>query len=87
MLAAVPYFWSDQYSSRIQFAGLRRRGDTEHVLEGIGPGRHVALFGRAGVLVGALTVDAPRQLLRYRGMIARRAPVAEALAAPLEAAS
>ncbi len=30
----VPYFWSDQYGCRIQFAGRYREGDTVHVTEG-----------------------------------------------------
>ena len=31
---AVPYFWSDQYGARIQFAGRHRDGDTVRVTEG-----------------------------------------------------
>src|SRR3712207_9243995 len=30
----VPYFWSDQYGARIQFAGSRREGDVARVVEG-----------------------------------------------------
>ena len=30
----APYFWSDQYGARIQFAGSRREGDVARVVEG-----------------------------------------------------
>jgi 3-phenylpropionate/trans-cinnamate dioxygenase ferredoxin reductase subunit len=78
----VPYFWSDQYDTRIQFAG-HRRPDEPLIPFPVGdiPGRHVALVERAGVLVGALAVNAPRELLRYRGLIAARAPFPAATAA------
>jgi NADPH-dependent 2,4-dienoyl-CoA reductase/sulfur reductase-like enzyme len=84
----VPYFWSDQYDTRIQFAG-HRRPDEPLVPVPVGdvPGRHVALVERDGVLVGALAVNAPRDLLRYRGLIAARAPFAEAFPAVAGVAS
>ncbi|MFD6435400.1 FAD-dependent oxidoreductase [Streptomyces venezuelae] len=31
---SLPYFWSDQYGSRIQFAGRRSNGDTVRIVEG-----------------------------------------------------
>ncbi|HZF91370.1 FAD-dependent oxidoreductase [Streptomyces sp.] len=31
---SVPYFWSDQYGARIQFAGRRREGDAVRIVEG-----------------------------------------------------
>lgn len=33
-LCPLPYFWSDQYGSRLQFAGRRRDGDTVRIVEG-----------------------------------------------------
>jgi 3-phenylpropionate/trans-cinnamate dioxygenase ferredoxin reductase subunit len=86
--SGVPYFWSDQYDTRIQFAG-HRWADEPLVPVPVGdvPGRHVALVERDGVLVGALAVNAPRDLLRYRGLIAARAPFATALPAVSEVAS
>ncbi|GDY51283.1 hypothetical protein SVIO_019060 [Streptomyces violaceusniger] len=34
---ALPYFWSDQYGARIQYAGWREPGDTVRILEGTRP--------------------------------------------------
>ena len=74
----VPYFWSDQYDARIQFAGHRRPGESLRTVPTDQPDRHVALVERDGLLVGALAVNAPRELLRYRSLIAAGAPAAEA---------
>jgi NADPH-dependent 2,4-dienoyl-CoA reductase/sulfur reductase-like enzyme len=72
--APVPYFWSDQYDTRIQFAGRSRPGDDVHLLPPAGEGREqVALYGREGRLVGALAMNSPRSLLRYRQAIGARA--------------
>jgi NADPH-dependent 2,4-dienoyl-CoA reductase/sulfur reductase-like enzyme len=79
--AGVPYFWSDQYDVRIQFAGHRRPDDRVVLLPSETAGRHVGLVERDGVLVGALAINAPRELLRYRGLVAARTPIAEALPA------
>jgi 3-phenylpropionate/trans-cinnamate dioxygenase ferredoxin reductase component len=79
--SGVPYFWSDQYDVRIQFAGHRRPGDRVVLLPQETAGRHVGLVERDGVLVGALAINAPRELLRYRGLVAARTPIAEALPA------
>jgi NADPH-dependent 2,4-dienoyl-CoA reductase/sulfur reductase-like enzyme len=59
--ASVPYFWSDQYDTRVRFVGdsfaatevhVHRRGDRSFV----------ALFGRDGVIRAALCVNAPSAL-------------------------
>jgi NADPH-dependent 2,4-dienoyl-CoA reductase/sulfur reductase-like enzyme len=84
--AGVPYFWSDQYDTRIQFAGHRRSGDDFLSLPEEVPGRHVGLVTRNGVLVGAVALNAPRELLRYRGLISRRARIDEVLGADAGAA-
>jgi NADPH-dependent 2,4-dienoyl-CoA reductase/sulfur reductase-like enzyme len=70
----VPYFWSDQYDVKIQFVGTASPDDDFEVLEGDLAGRRfVAGFGRAGRLVGALAFSMPRQLMRYRALVAERA--------------
>jgi NADPH-dependent 2,4-dienoyl-CoA reductase/sulfur reductase-like enzyme len=67
----VPYFWSDQYDVKIQFAGSLRAGDTleliEHAPES---GKLVALYGRGDRLSAALTWNRPAQLVRFRRLIA-----------------
>jgi len=79
--APVPYFWSDQYDTKIQFLGRAVPDDTVAVVDGsLEEGRFVALFGRAGRLVGALAFNRPRQLMAYRRLIAGAASWDDALA-------
>jgi 3-phenylpropionate/trans-cinnamate dioxygenase ferredoxin reductase subunit len=76
--STAPLFWSDQYGIKIQFAGRAREGDEIHIGHGnLEEKRFVALYGRAGVLVGALAFKRPAQLVKYRGLIEQRAPFAE----------
>ena len=68
--ATVPYFWSDQYDVKIQFAGLATGADEVRVVEGSAEERRlVALYGARGVLRAALTFNRPAQLIKYRRMI------------------
>jgi len=77
-LSSVPYFWSDQYDAKIQFAGRIARGDTLRVVEGSVAERNlVALYGRAGKLRGVLVVNKPAALIRNRKAIADGADFAE----------
>jgi NADPH-dependent 2,4-dienoyl-CoA reductase/sulfur reductase-like enzyme len=70
-LATVPFFWSDQYGTKIQFAGRRERADTVRVMHGsVDEGRFVALYGRAGRLVAALAFNWPSLLVGYRRLLA-----------------
>lgn len=78
--APVPFFWSDQYDVKIQFVGRSGADDELEVVHGsVDERRFVALYGRAGRLVGALAFSRPRQLMQYRRMIAERASFADAL--------
>ncbi|MDN3295353.1 FAD-dependent oxidoreductase [Streptomyces ficellus] len=75
----LPYFWSDQYGSRIQFAGRRRDGDTVRIAEGsTGGDGFLALYERDGVTTAALAVDRPRPFMRIRRELARTAQPASA---------
>jgi NADPH-dependent 2,4-dienoyl-CoA reductase/sulfur reductase-like enzyme len=77
----VPYFWSDQYDTKIQFLGRAAPDDAVAVVDGsLEDGRFVALFGRAGRLVGALAFNRPRQLMAYRRLIAGATSWDDALA-------
>jgi 3-phenylpropionate/trans-cinnamate dioxygenase ferredoxin reductase subunit len=70
----VPYFWSDQYDLKIQFAGVARPGDEIAFVEGSEAARRgVALYGRAGKLTAVLAFGRPSQLVRYRAQIAQGA--------------
>jgi NADPH-dependent 2,4-dienoyl-CoA reductase/sulfur reductase-like enzyme len=72
--APVPFFWSDQYDTKIQFVGHCHPGDQVQVVHGsVDEHRFVALYGRAGRLVGALAFSMPKLLMAYRRLLADRA--------------
>jgi NADPH-dependent 2,4-dienoyl-CoA reductase/sulfur reductase-like enzyme len=79
--APVPFFWSDQYDAKIQFVGRSSADDEVRVVHSADDGRKiVALYGRAGRLVGCLGFSMPRLVMQYRRLIAERASWDEALA-------
>ena len=79
--APVPYFWSDQYDAKIQFVGTCAPDDEVRIVHGsVAERRFVAIYGRAGRLVGALALSRPRLLVAYRRLIAERASWEDALA-------
>jgi NADPH-dependent 2,4-dienoyl-CoA reductase/sulfur reductase-like enzyme len=76
----VPYFWSDWYASRIQFVGSPD-SDEVQVVDGdpVSDGRWVALYRRGRRLIGALTMNAPTEIMKYRGLILRHTSWEDAL--------
>ena len=67
----APYFWSDQYGSRIQFAGIAHPGDEITIEEGsCGDRCFLATYRRDGRLVAVLGVDQPRMFTRWRRQLA-----------------
>ena len=77
----VPYFWSDQYDTKIQFLGRCCPTDDVRIVDGsIDDGRFVALFGRDGRLFGALAFNRPRLLMGYRKLLAAKTSFDDALA-------
>jgi 3-phenylpropionate/trans-cinnamate dioxygenase ferredoxin reductase component len=79
--APVPYFWSDQYDTKIQFLGRCCATDEMRIVDGsIDEGRFVALFGRSGRLFGALAFNRPRLLMAYRKLLAAKTSFDDALA-------
>jgi NADPH-dependent 2,4-dienoyl-CoA reductase/sulfur reductase-like enzyme len=72
--APVPFFWSDQFDARMRFLGRTNAVDDVRI-ETSTDDRVVATFARQGVQVGALCVNAPRELPRQRAAIASRARV------------
>jgi 3-phenylpropionate/trans-cinnamate dioxygenase ferredoxin reductase component len=79
--APVPYFWSDQYDTKIQFLGRCCPTDEVRIVDGsIDERRFVALFGRDGRLVGALAFSRPRLLMGYRKLLAAKTSMDDALA-------
>lgn len=82
--ATVPFVWSDQYEHRIQLLGRSTAPDGSHAawtaLVGTpGDGPFVAGYHHDGVLLGVLGLDLPRLVMKYRGLLADGAPVADAV--------
>jgi NADPH-dependent 2,4-dienoyl-CoA reductase/sulfur reductase-like enzyme len=76
----VPYFWSDWYGSRIQFAGVAAH-DGHEIVSGDPAGDHfVALYREGDRLTGVLTLNGQRHVMKYRRLIAQRARFDEAIA-------
>lgn len=68
--SAVPYFWSDQFDLRLQAYGRTLGHDASELVWGsYVEERFVALYHRAGTLIGAVGVNAARELRRYHGEI------------------
>ncbi|WP_448623509.1 NAD(P)/FAD-dependent oxidoreductase [Geodermatophilus sp. URMC 64] len=73
--APVPYFWSDQYGARIQFAGSRREGDVARVVEGSCADRSfLVVYERDGDPVAVLGMNQPRLFTRWRRQLRAAVP-------------
>ena len=70
-----PSFWSDQYGTRIQFAGSARDADGADIDGDPAARDFTALFHRGGVVTGGLLVGRPRALPKLRRQIGN--PVTE----------
>jgi NADPH-dependent 2,4-dienoyl-CoA reductase/sulfur reductase-like enzyme len=77
---AVPFFWSDQFESRIQFLGRAHGRDSVRVIAGDLGGAFAALYGHEGRLRGVLGVSMPRIVMPFRRLLAARASFDDALA-------
>ena len=67
--STVPYVWSDQYDAKIQYVGTS--GDFHGILEGSTDDlKFVAGYSDGGLLVGALCVNSPSRMSRYKRFIA-----------------
>lgn len=78
--ASVPMFWSDQFDIKIQ--GVGRPKPTDDLVLVRAPNESeklIALYGRAGRLVGAVAFNQPPKLIQLRMLIGRRGTVDEAL--------
>ncbi len=77
---SVPFFWSDQFDSRIQFVGRAHGDDEIHVIAGDPNGAFAAMFGWQGRLRGVVGVNMPKLVMPFRALLAARATWDEALA-------
>ncbi|MFV9634494.1 NAD(P)/FAD-dependent oxidoreductase [Mycobacterium neumannii] len=70
---AVPYFWSDQYDTKLQLLGVPTDYDSVEVIEGsTSSGGFVAAYERAGRTAAVLSTI-PGRVNDYRSEIAQRA--------------
>ncbi|MGH9080311.1 MAG: NAD(P)/FAD-dependent oxidoreductase [Acidimicrobiales bacterium] len=76
----VPFFWSDQYATKIQVIGLPGPDDEVVVVEGsAAAGKLVALYRRSDRLRAALAFNQARRLTAYRPLLASGASFDDAL--------
>jgi NADPH-dependent 2,4-dienoyl-CoA reductase/sulfur reductase-like enzyme len=69
-----PYFWSDQYGVKIQFAGHAAGADSVSIEAGAADDRDVlAVYRRAGDPVAVLGMNQPRLFMRWRKQLAATA--------------
>lgn len=80
-LDEVPYFWSDQYATRLQVLGSPHPDDVVTLLR-VGPAgdRLLGVYAREGVVTGVVGANAARWVMRMRPLIAAAATEREALA-------
>ncbi len=68
------YFWSDQYGTRIQFAGAADPSDEVRFLDGApDDGAFVATYHRGDATTAVLAMNSPRQFTRLRRQLAAAA--------------
>jgi NADPH-dependent 2,4-dienoyl-CoA reductase/sulfur reductase-like enzyme len=66
----TPYFWSDQYGQKIQLLGHPRADDeVVRVSTGDDEKKWLALYSRAGVVTGIVTLNNPRALMLSKGLL------------------
>lgn len=77
---SVPFFWSDQYTSRIQFIGRAEGDETVEIVAG-SPDEHsfVALYHKGDELRAALGVSRPKQVMPFSKLLAEGATWQRAL--------
>jgi NADPH-dependent 2,4-dienoyl-CoA reductase/sulfur reductase-like enzyme len=79
-LDEVPYFWSDQYGTKIQCLGEpSASADLTVLMTGAGGDRPLYLYSRAGRLTGVLGFGLARAVMRLRAPISERAPLEQAI--------
>ncbi len=77
----IPFFWSDQYQTKIQVIGVPGPDDEVVVADGAtDASKFVALYRRGDRLRAVLAFSQPRQLMAYRPLLAAGASFDEALA-------
>ena len=69
---AAPYFWSNQYDKRLQFAGRRQPSDEVEFVDGnADTASFTVVYERDGEVVAVFAMDNPRLFTRYRKNLER----------------
>lgn len=68
--AEVPWFWSDQYDLKLQMTGISKPGDTVVIRGNMAERRFSACYVRAGVFVACHAVNAAKDFLQSKKLIA-----------------
>ncbi|MBC7373702.1 MAG: FAD-dependent oxidoreductase [Frankiales bacterium] len=76
--STVPYFWSDWYDDKLQMVGVAATDDV-HTIGGPDAERWLALYRRGDRLAGALSLNLPGKIMKYRAMIGRGTSWADAV--------
>jgi 3-phenylpropionate/trans-cinnamate dioxygenase ferredoxin reductase subunit len=71
--AEVPWFWSDQYDLKLQMAGISEPGDQVVIRGAMSEKRFSACYLRDGVLVACQAVNAAKDFLQSKKLIAAHA--------------
>ena len=80
---AIPFFWSDQYDSKLQLVGLPSATDTMRVVEGsLDAPRFVALYERDNVATAAFFCNSMHRVAAYTATVEAAAREATHAAAP-----
>ena len=77
--AEVPWFWSDQFDTNIQIAGLPENSDQVHYRGEAGSEHFTAFYMRSGKLVGAIAFNAGMDIRIAQKLIERNRDVDPAL--------
>jgi len=70
---SVPYFWSDWYTEKLQMVGVCATDDVELFGDADGE-RWIALYRSGDRIHGALSLNLPGKIMKFRALISRRAP-------------
>jgi len=78
----VPYFWSDWYGHRLQMVGVPQADEVRVVGDPDDPERPswVALYRTGDHVTGALSLNLPGRIMKYKARVAARATWTDTLA-------
>lgn len=80
--SSVPFFWSEQYGTRLQFIGRAAGDDDVRIVKGSVDDRSfLALYGSKGRLRGALGMAMPKPVMQCRRFLLDNLSFAEAIEA------